>query len=161
MPKKNFGRAQYKAYRLLGLVHLTATGETPNFNDVPSLEQLPFRIHPPIYGFFVTTPDIALPATRPFSVQLNTAYPADSAWIRIQDADGDHSVAIAEVVPPIDIQTTALTPPADDGNFCVFQWIGIQPYLIAGCDEVVPAVYTRVFGPGTLAQCEQYIVEHR
>jgi hypothetical protein len=42
MPQKVLGHASYKAYRLLGVVHLVATGQRANLNDKVDFEQLPF-----------------------------------------------------------------------------------------------------------------------
>lgn len=159
MAKKQLGRARYHAYRLLGMTYLTATGETSHLNDKFDFEQLPFRIFPPIFAFYVITPDIGLPTTRPFSYQESIIYPASVKIIRVQDADGMHEVPIAEVVPPIDVAGMAM---AVDGNadHCVFSWIGVNRLLIAKCDATLPAVYTRVFGPASLADCEKYVANN-
>ena len=166
MPTRNFGRASYKAYRLMGIVSLTATGELANLNDKPDFEQLPFRIMPPMWGFFVTTADISLPATRPFTYSEQIAYPTSAKSIRIQDADGFQDVAIAEVVIPPMIAKLAAEA---DGNYCVFRVVwatgqpspgGINPLLLAKCDTILPAIYARVFGPATEAECKKYINEH-
>jgi hypothetical protein len=155
MPSKHYGRATYKAFRSGGFLHISASGETPNFNDQVVLEQLPFLIYPPMYGLFFVTQDVSLPTLKPFAVEIQTLFPATANSVRIQDADGDHSVPIAE------LGATPSNPPSNTGNdFCVFQWIGINSYMIAKCDAIVPAVYSRVFGPDTHANCEQYIRDH-
>lgn len=155
MPSKDYGRAAYKAFRSGGFLHIIATGETPNLTDQAVLEQLPFRIFPPMFGLFFITQDVSLPALRPFTVELQTLFPAEATTVRVQDADGDHAVPIA------DLGAAPLPAAPDTGNdFCVYQWIGINPYMIAKCDAIVPAVYSRVFGPGTRAACDQYIREH-
>ncbi|WP_137044601.1 hypothetical protein [Pseudolabrys sp. FHR47] len=159
MAKKELGRARYHAYRLLGVTYLIATGETSHLNDKFDFEQLPFRIFPPMFAFYVITPDIGLPATKPFSYQEAIIYPTSAKSIRIQDADGMHDVPIAEVVPPIDVTRMAM---AVDGpaNYCVFSWIGINRLLIAKCDATLPTVYIRVFGPASLADCEKYVADN-
>lgn len=155
MPNKHYGRATYKAFRSNGFLHIIASGEAPNLNDQVILEQLPFLILPPMYGLFFVTQDISLPALRPFTVEIRTLFPGNASSVRVQDADGDHAVPIADIAAP------PLPPTPDAGsNFCVFQWIGIRPYMIAKCDAIVPAVYSRVFGPDTHANCERYISDH-
>lgn len=153
MPSKHFGRASYRAFRSGGFLHIVASGETPNLNDEVVLEQLPFLIFPPMYGLFFVTQDVSLPATRPFSVEIQTPFPASATAVHIQDADGSHWTEIAELGEPS-------LPPNVGSDFCVFQWIGINPNVIAKCNAAVPAVYTRVFGPGTYANCEQYVRDH-
>jgi hypothetical protein len=158
MPRKELGRANFRAYRLFGQVHLVATGEANNLNNKFDFEQLPFRIFPPMFGFFVISPDIALPATTPFVHQERILFPAGADTIRIQDADGIHEVPIAEVVP----HEMRASAKAEGGrnNLCVFSWIGINSMMIAECDAIVPAVYTKVFGPASQQECENYIATH-
>lgn len=160
MAQRELGRATYKAYRLIGIVSLTATGELANLNDKPDFDQLPFRIMPPMWAFYVIRPDIGLPATRPFTYSEQIAYPKSANSIRIQDADGFHDVPIAEVViPDFNISATDAT----SATFCVFRVVGlggtggINPLLIAQCDAILPAIYARVFGPATADECRKYI----
>jgi hypothetical protein len=158
MPRKELGRASYRAFRLFGQVHLVATGETNNLNNKFDFEQLPFRIFPPMYGFFVITPDVTLPATTPFVHHERILFPSGVNVIRIQDADGIHEVPIAEVVPhDMGMRTLAA---GGGNNLCVFSWIGINSMMIAECNAVVPAVYTKVFGPASQQECENYIASH-
>src|ERR1044072_8158634 len=158
MSRRELGRASYRAYRLFGVTHLIAIGETPNLNDKVDFEQLPFRIFPPIFGFFFIHQDFRLPARKPFVYQESIIYPTGVNSIRIQDADGIHDVPIADVV-----STDAMTDrfvPGSDPNYCVFSWIGTNWLLIAKCDAILPAVYTRVFGPATYEACQSYVREH-
>jgi hypothetical protein len=158
MSRRVLGRAAYKAYRLFGVLHLIAVGETPNLNDKVDFEQLPFRIFPPMFGFYFIQQDISLPATKPFVYEESVAYPQGVNLVRIQDADGIHDVPIADVVP---VETEAQRSLVGaDGNYCVFSWIGINTMMIAKCDAIVPAVYTRVFGPSTYEGCQAYIRDH-
>lgn len=158
MARKELGRATYKAYRMFGVTYLVAAGQTPNWNDKVDFEQLPFRIFPPMYGLFFISQDLQMPAVKPFVYEERILFPTSANIVRIQDADGIHDVPIAEVVPP-DIGLHAL---AIEGgaNYCVFSWIGINSMMIAKCDAVVPAVYTKVYGPATHADCERYIASH-
>ena len=151
MPDKHYGRASYKAFRAAEFLHIIASGETPNLNDQVIIEQLPFLIRPPMFGLFWVTQDISLPALRPFTVEIRTLFPGDTDSVRIQDADGDHVVPIADIAAPP-------SPPSDvENKFCVFEWIEINPHVIAEFDAIVPAVYSRAFGPDTRARCVQYI----
>lgn len=156
MASKVLGRASYKAFRLFGVTHLVAVGETPNLNDKVDFEQLPFRIFPPMFGFYFIHADFRLPATKPFVHEERIMYPAGVNSIRIQDTDGIHNVPIADVVSVEKIERIA----ASDVGYCVFSWIGINTLLISKCDAILPAVYTRVFGPATYEACESYVREH-
>jgi len=158
MTRRDLGRANYKAYRLLGVTHLVATGEVPNLNMKTDFEQLSFRIFPPMFGFYFVTPEITLPAKRPFVYEELVLYPRAAHTVRIQDADGYHDVPIAEVVPP-DFEALTLAVDAA-ANYCVFSWIGINRMMIAKCDAIVPAVYTKVFGPASYAECDRYVVDN-
>ncbi|CAN5527130.1 hypothetical protein BH11PSE4_BH11PSE4_11980 [soil metagenome] len=157
MPNKTLGRATYKAYRLLGLVHLSAAGELANFNDKPDFEQLPFLIDPPMYAFYIVSADIGLPAIRPFTYEETIAFPKAARSIRIQDAGGFHDVPIAEVVVP---DFDAGAPSKDGNNFCVFRGPGINPLMVGPCGPDAPGLFERVFGPASFADCEKYAKEH-
>jgi hypothetical protein len=153
------GRADYKAYRLLGLVHLVATGETANLNDKVDFDQLPFLIFPPMYAFYLIPADIGLPAIMPFKYEENISFPKSARSIRIQDADGVHDVLIADVeIPDFDIAVMAAPT---GSNFCVFRGFGINPLMMAPCDARLLPGYERVFGPATHAECEKYIKDNR
>ena len=154
MPDKHHGRASYKAFRAAGFLHIIASGETPNLNDQVIIEQLPFPIRPPMFGLFWVTQDISLPALRSFTVEIRTLFPGSMNSVRIQDADGDHLVPITDVASP------PSQPPDVGSHFCVYEWIEINPHVIAECDAIVPAVYSRAFGPDTHMRCVQYIRDH-
>jgi hypothetical protein len=155
MASKHYGCATYQAFRSGGFLHLIASGETPNLNDQVLLEQLPFLIYPPLYGLFFVTQDVSLPTLKPFTVEIQTLFPDSASSVRVQDADGDHSVPISS------LGATAPSVPVHIGNdFCVFQWIGGEAHMIAKCDAIVPAVYTHAFGPDTYDKCSEYIRDH-
>jgi hypothetical protein len=44
-------------------------------------------------------------------------------------------------------------------ELCVFSAIG-NPLLIAKWDAILPAIYTRVFGPASLQDCQKYVKEN-
>jgi hypothetical protein len=155
MPKTVLGRASYSAHRLAGVTTLIAVGQTANWNDKVDFVQKPEAIFPPMYSFVFVIADIGLHAVRPFKYEEIIPFPREAKSVIVVDADGTHAVPISElIVPPIDI--------SDDGSasYCVFSWIGINQYLVAKCDVVVPAVYQRAFGPGTFEACQNYIKEH-
>ena len=153
MTKRELGNASYGAVRIGPVVRIRATGTAPNFNTKPDIEQLPFRIYPPMFGFFFVHPAITIPATRPFVYEEDVAYPLNQSSIIIIDSSGRNEVAIHElVVPAINAKVENAT-----GEFCVFQWIGKDTFKIAECSAIVPTVYARVFGPATIAACEEYV----
>lgn len=161
MANKQLGRAAYRAFRMGNFTMLSAAGETEHLNDKTDFEQLPFKIWPPMYAFFVIHPDIELPATRQFVYNEVIAFPSGANTIQIQDADGSHSVRIEEVAASED-QIRAAMANGDDGNYCVFGLTGGgEVYFMAKCDAIVPAIYSKVFGPDNQAKCEDYIKEHR
>lgn len=157
MPTKSLGKATYKAYRLLGLVHLSASGELTNFSDKPDFEQLPFLIDPPMYAFYIISADISLPAIRPFTYEETIAFSKTARAIRIQDADGFHDVPIAEVVVP---DFSVMAPSKDSNDFCVYRGPGINPLMVGPCRNDIPGFQERVFGPASVADCEKYAKEH-
>jgi hypothetical protein len=133
----------------------------PNLNDKPDFDQLPFLIMPPMWGFYIVKADIALPATKPFTHSEQVAFPRDARSITVVDADGPQSVRIAEVtVPDFVIDHTT---EGGNSDLCVFRLVGlggsggINPFMIAKCDAIVPGIYARVFGPASRADCEKYI----
>jgi len=159
MPNKQLGRAKYRALRFGHITILIATGETPNFNDKTDFEQLPLRIFPPMYGFYFIHADISLPALRPFVYEEAITFPASANRIRIQDADGIHEVAIEEIPAPAQPQAA---PDANEPDYCVFSLTGNEGLLFtAKCDAILPAIYSKVFGPDTYANCQRYIKEHQ
>ena len=157
MPTKELGRAKYSAFRIGDTVRVFAAGETPNWFDKVDIEELPFRIFPPLYAFYFISPDINLPTKRPFLYQEAIRYPKDFDTIRIYDAD-----ASPQEVPIVNIASVALTdlpPPKRDATFCVFNSLGSNELLIAPCDTPLPRIFGRIFGPATLAECEKFVKE--
>jgi hypothetical protein len=156
MSTKELGRAKYSAFRIGGITHVMAVGETPNWNDKVDIEQLPFRIFPPWYALYFISPDVRIPTNRPFAYHEAIAYPKEPKIIRIQDEDGMHDVPIATLAVP---DITDLPPPKRDANYCVFNNLASKDLLIAECDTPLPRIYGRVFGPATLAECEKFVKE--
>jgi hypothetical protein len=158
MADKQLGKATYRAVRSGVLTTLIAAGETPNFNDTMHFEMLPFRIFPPMYAFYFIHADIGLPTIRPFVYEQSITFPPKSPSIRIQDADGLHDVAIEEIKSAPELTE----PQPAEGNFCVFSWAAAdQLMLTAKCDAILPAVYSKISGPNTYAECQQYIKDHQ
>ncbi|WP_146232206.1 hypothetical protein [Pseudomonas mosselii] len=154
MAKKELGRAEYKARRFGDWVEIAAVGTTSAANIKVDIEQLPFFIYPPMFGFYFWVPDVLLPAVTPFCRKEMFPFPASSKIITILDADGKHNVEIQEIHVP---ETQQALPAATDTGFCVFSWIGTDTLQVSACDAVVPAVYARVFGPASFAACEAYV----
>jgi hypothetical protein len=160
MAQKALGRGSYSAFRLGDIVHLTATGQTPNFNDKVEIEQLPFLILPPMFALYFEHPDIVFPAVRPFTCTRDIHfYPRNANTLTIQDADGFHSVSITQV--PLPDPQIAVAPLSGDDSYCVFSGFGINPLQVAPCDAKLPPGYERVYGPAGLGDCRRYAEEHR
>jgi len=157
MPTKVLGNAEYKAVRTGGVTRLIASGIAPNLNTKTDFEQLPFLIFPPMFAFYFIESEIVLPALRPFVYEEIIVFPQSANVVTIQDASGDHAVSIEEVAVP-DIES--ITPSPDNAGYCVFSWIGTNSLKIAKCDAILPAVYSRVFGPATYQECEMYVQEN-
>jgi len=150
---KQYGIARlYQALRLADTaVLIMAVGEAPNFNTRVSLEQLPWRIFPPQFGLFFDTPEIQLPALRPFAVSAVFPYPKDVADLTIVDAAGRHKVAILSAFPfPAAEREKHLQ---GQKEFIAYQQIGVANCMIAPEDAMVPMIYTKAFGPASYAEC--------
>jgi hypothetical protein len=157
MAKKTLGRAKYSAFRIGGATILIAVGEFAHVNDKADFEQLPFRIFPPMYGFYIIDPEIALPETKPFHYEEIIPFPKSAKTIRVLDADDLHDVVIKEIDIP-DFEA-ALRLDESGANFCVFR-LGKIPPLVAKCDASVPPGFDQVFGPATIAECRKFVKEH-
>jgi hypothetical protein len=157
MKHKDLGRAKYSAIRSGGVVRLIATGTKPNLQAKPDFEELPFLIHPRMFGFFFISPHIVNPMLVPFTYEESFPYPIDVGVVRVQDAEGFHEIEITDVSPPP--PTTAIPGPTDSG-YCVFNMIGTEKHMIAKCDSIILMIYRRVHGPDTYAGCQNYIGTH-
>jgi len=155
---KEFGIAQtYHVARLTNAaVIIVAIGEAPNFNTRVTIEQLPWRIYPPHFGLFFETPEIALPATRPFVVWAVAGFPADIDELTIVDANGRHVVKIASAIR---FQAADKDVNAEKA-FLAYKQIGLPNCMIAPFDAMVPMIFTRAFGPATYADCEAWIAQN-
>lgn len=158
MPSKDLGKAEYMAIRNGNLVKIIATGVVPGMNVKVDIEQLPFLIQPPMFALYFIRPDIVLPAVRPFIYEEEVVFPKTAARLSINDADGRHIVEIENGAPPAD--PPVLPAPGDKG-YCVFSWTGIDQLKIAKCDAALPAVYSRIFGPDTFAECQRHALERQ
>ena len=146
---KDYGIAQYySALRVGPIVLITAVGQTPNFNTQVTLEQLPWRIYPPLFGLFFETPAIQLPAIRPFAVSGVFPYPEKEP-----DAAGRHDVRIATAFPFVPLEREV----QGREDYVAYQQIGVANCMIAPADAMVPMIYSRAFGPASYAACEAWI----
>ena len=88
------GVAQYRAVRLGSDLHIRASGDLGYLTDIADLRQLPIRIYPPQFGFFIYRPGIGLPATRTFNFVSRFLFPPDVGEVIIHDMAGMHTVPI-------------------------------------------------------------------
>ncbi len=156
MATKELGRAKFSAFRLGGNVRVFAVGETPNWNDKVDIEELPFRIFPPLYALYFISQTIQQPAKRPFLYQEAIPYPKGFDTITIYHADGEDAVPIVNLGFP---DVTDLPAPKANATFCVFNSLLSKHLLIAECDTPLPRIFGRSFGPATLAECEKFVKE--
>lgn len=93
---EGMGRAKYQATRLGTTLFITAEGQLPYTNQIADIRQLPWRIFPPQFGMFYYTPEITLPAIRPFRFTERFGFPLDTRNVVIHDADGAHEIDIVD-----------------------------------------------------------------
>ncbi|MEO7692033.1 MAG: hypothetical protein ABIS51_22295 [Sphingomonas sp.] len=88
------GVGKYKAHEIAGVVTITGEGTVPNLNTVAQLVQLPLMIWPPRYALYFTSPEIVIPASRPFIV--SATFQSDTALkaVVVQDKNGLHTVPV-------------------------------------------------------------------
>jgi len=91
------GHAKYKALRIGTLLAIQASGTLSGFNQIPDIRQSLIKIFPPQFNFYVYTPEITVPALRPFSIVRFFGYPKDVDTVVIHDADGSHRIPIVTV----------------------------------------------------------------
>lgn len=155
MTQKEFGKANYYATRMGGVVTLFATGTLSKWTDRPYFEQMPFFIFPPMFGFYIDREQIGINLLRPFTKAQIISYPYEVDYININDIDGSHNVVINSLINSVEIENEQL-----QDNLCVYNRIGTDSYLIATADAILIAVYQKVFGPATKPECEDYINSH-
>jgi hypothetical protein len=152
---KDYGIAQYyQAARLLDTaVLIVAAGQAPNLNTRVTLEQLPWRIFPPLFGLFFETPEVSLPATRPFVVTGVFPYPKGIDKLTVIDAAGRHDIAILGAFPfePLEKEVAARQ------DFVAYRQTGGTNCMIAPADAMVPMIYSRAFGPAPHDECQAWV----
>jgi hypothetical protein len=155
MANKTLGTAKFSAYRLGGVTTLAAIGETAYWNDKVDFEELPFIGDRPAFAFVVTRQDVGLPAIRPFSYEEQVFVASSATSVLVEAADGVHDIAISQVrIPPV---IAGADPDDQSEAFCVYRTIGILHLWIGRCDDKVPMIYEKVFGPATQQACEEYV----
>ena len=154
MTRREFGKAEYKAYRSGDLVILIAHGIAPNFNTKTDFERMPWRIYPPHYGFYFLTPETEIPALRPFTCEELVAFPKGVGALPVVDADGSHLIDIEEV--SFSPSTFELPDPTEKG-YCVFADLMTDRKRVAKCDAILVGMPPRVFGPATYGECMEYV----
>jgi hypothetical protein len=157
MPK-TFGEGIYGAYRQDGVLRVTASGHKPTPQTKVTLEQLPFLIFPPRLGLMFETDGVTSPMEVPFDIEKAFPnYPATAKYVSIADKNGLHAIDIHE--KPDSHSPLKIADP-NEASFVVYQQIGTMHYLIAKADDVVLAIYTKVFGPNSYAKCQAYVASH-
>lgn len=91
---RDFGRADYSAHAIAGVVTITASGNAPSMPTTVQLVQLPLMIWPPRFALYFSHPEIVMPAIQPFRVEASFHTEARLATISVQDADGLHSIPV-------------------------------------------------------------------
>jgi hypothetical protein len=84
-------------------------------------------------------------------------YPTTAKVVSIADKNGLHAIDIHEKAnshSPLKI-----TDPRE-ASFVVYQLVGTAHYVIARAEDVVLAIYTKVFGPASYAECQAYVTSH-
>jgi hypothetical protein len=71
--RESLGRAKYRATRLGTSVVITAEGVLGYWNELTDIRQLPQRIFPPQFGFFVCTPEIGCRRPDPLPTRKRLA----------------------------------------------------------------------------------------
>ncbi|MGP0061798.1 MAG: hypothetical protein ACLPID_21240 [Beijerinckiaceae bacterium] len=152
---KTFGEGIYSAYRQDGVLHVTVSGLTAEAQTKITLEELPFLIFPPRLGLMFETNGLASPAGLPFEIEKPfPSYPAATKVVSIADKNGLHAIDVVE--KPATVSPLIISDFAEAG-FGVYQQTDTEHYLIAKSDSVVPAIYSKVFGPDTYANCQGYV----
>jgi len=155
MYSKELGIAECSAVRVgNNVVEIVAVGTVSAVNIKVDIEQLPFFIHPPMFALYFLTPPIVLPAIHPFCYKERVSFPKDSEVITVLDADGQHVIKVQEIEVP---QIEKKLPAPTDTGFCVFLWVGTSKLQISSCDEMVPSVFSREYGPATFGECQTYV----
>lgn len=153
---RRFGVGRYAALRVADAVILiVATGMASDPTTHVTLERLPRRVSPPRFALFFDEAPIVSATTRPFVVTGVFAYPESAASVTIIDATGRHAIKIADAID-------AEKPQERSANieYLVYRQLNSTGCLIAPSDHVLPAVYTRAFGPAPFAACEAWSAEN-
>ncbi|WP_159009579.1 hypothetical protein [Bradyrhizobium sp. S69] len=157
MPKV-LGEGIFSAYRQDGIAHLSAIGQKPSPQTKVTIDQLPFLIYPPRFALMFETDGITNPLVMPFDIDRAIPnYPPDVKFISVMDKNGLHAIDI------LDLPATGNGGLIDDPNaaiFAVFRQINGDQYLIAKADSAILAIFIKVFGPDTYANCQAYVAAH-
>lgn len=153
---KHFGYGTYQAVRIADhAILILAVGVAPNLSTRVTLEQLPWRIFPPMFGLFFDEPPVTLPALHPFMLSAVFAFPKGEDSVTIIDAAGAHRIKLSSEF----IWSAAQTRAGED-LFIVYRNLNDASCLTVPQDKIVPAIYTRVFGPASQADCATWAAKH-
>jgi uncharacterized protein YbdZ (MbtH family) len=156
---KILGEGIFSAYRQNGILYLSAIGQKPTPQTKVTIDQLPFLIFPPRFALMFETGGISTPVVVPFDIERAfPGYPPSAKTVYVLDKNGMHGIDI------IDIPATSTGIAIDDpttATYVVYRLLtNTGQYLIAKSDAIVPAIYTKVFGPDTYAACQAYVAAH-
>jgi hypothetical protein len=156
---KDYGIASYSAARVTdSLLLIAAVGVAPNWNTRVTLEQLPWRIWPPHFALYFDTPDVALPALRPFAITGLFLYPASLRQVTVIDARGRHSV---EIGAGIVLDAATEDKVNAEKAFNAYRQIGVATNcMIAPVDAMVPMIFSKAHGPDTYKGCEDWVAKN-
>lgn len=162
---RRLGSGSYKAQWINKslLVRISATGILPCYNYEAELEPGPQDIEPPIWEMIFYTEPLCLRAIKPFMVMRVHPYPAGSEHVTVRDATGDHKVPIEPAAPLSMDGAEDAASVLERRGFEVHSLVPADPphgCIIVPGGSIVPAIYTRVFGPADMTDCEDFVKKH-
>lgn len=92
--RRYLGTGTYRAYNIVGVVHVVAVGIAPHIQTKVSLTQLPIRIFPPMFALYFTDPEVVSPAIKPFEAEASFATDVLVEFVTVLDARGQHAVRV-------------------------------------------------------------------
>lgn len=151
---KKLGVGYYFAMQLADSITVHAAGMTPHLNDLVHLEQLPVLIYPPELALYFYTPEITLPALKPFLVSASFTAKEPVSNLTVHDAGGRHSVPVQKFTGGLGILSQA--------QYIVISLTGAKHMgcLVIPADQLYPAIYTKVYGPAPKAKCEAWVADN-
>jgi hypothetical protein len=91
------GVGNYAAFQIGPFVELIASGVTPNFNTEVKLVRAAITIFPPEYVLMFFSPEISLPAEKPFIVDTHFLSKQPVSTVIVWDRNGKHEVTVVQL----------------------------------------------------------------